>query len=65
MGVLHPYWVQVALYVQYDFAKQLHDDLVKNEWAVPDTICIGGIDYESPLSDKEIEIIAYIEMGGK
>jgi len=61
-GVLHPYWIQLALYVPYDFAKRLHDELILNEWAVPDEVEIDGAVYESELTNSEIEIIARIEL---
>lgn len=61
-GVLHPYWIQLALYVPYDFAKRLHDELIANEWVVPDKSEINGTIYESKLTDKEIEIIAQIDL---
>ncbi len=61
-GVLHPYWIQIALFVPYGFAARLHDDLVMNEWALPDRERIDNIDYESTLSNSEIETIALIEL---
>ena len=61
-GYLHPYWIQLALYVQYDFAKRLYDELVANEWAVPDEVEINGIIYETVLTNSEIEAIARIEL---
>lgn len=61
-GVLHPYWIQLALYVPYDFAKRLHSKLIANEWAVPDEVEINGINYESELTEGEIELLAQIEL---
>ena len=61
-GVLHPYWIQLALYMPYDFAKCLHDELVENEWAVPDKVEIDGTVCESELTSSEIEILAQIEL---
>ena len=61
-GALHPYWVQLALFVPYDFAKRLCDELILNEWAAPDEMEIDGVAYESELTDSEIEIIARIEL---
>lgn len=61
-GVLHPYWIQLALYVPYDYAKRLYGELIVNEWAVPDGVEVNGISYESELTDAEIEIIAHIEL---
>ncbi len=61
-GVLHPYWIQLALFVPYDFAKRLYDELIENEWAVPDEVEIDDTVYESELTDSEIEIIAGIEL---
>lgn len=61
-GVLHPYWVQLTLYVPYDFAKRLHDELVANEWAVPDEVEIDGMIYETELTNSEVEAIARIEL---
>lgn len=61
-GVLHPYWIQLALFMPYSFAKRLYDDLISNEWAVPDEVEIGGIIYESELTDEEMKMIALIEI---
>lgn len=61
-GVLHPYWIQLALYVPYDFAKRLYSELIANEWAVPDEVEINGVTYESELTEGEIEILAQIEL---
>ena len=61
-GVLHPYWIQLALYVPYDFAKRLHDELIENEWAAPDEVEIDGTAYESRLANNEIETLALIEL---
>lgn len=61
-GVLHPYWIQLALYMSYDFAKRLYDELVANEWAVPDKVEIDGVIYETELTNSEIEAIARIEL---
>ena len=62
-GVLHPYWIQLALIVPYDFAKSLHDSLIANEWAVPDVLESNGITYETELEESEIELLAKIELG--
>lgn len=48
--------------VQYDFAKRLYDELVANEWAVPDEVEIDGMIYETELTNSEIEAIASIEL---
>lgn len=61
-GVLHPYWIQLALYVPYEFAKRLHDELIANEWAIPDDIKVDGTVYESELTDSEVLAIALIEL---
>lgn len=61
-GVLHPYWIQLALYVPYDFVKRLHDELIENEWAVPDELETDDAVYESELTNSEIAIIAHIEL---
>lgn len=61
-GVLHPYWIQLALYVPYSFARRLHDELIMNEWAIPDEVEIDGNIHESKLTNNEIEILAQIEI---
>lgn len=61
-GILHPYWIQLALYIPYDFAKRLYDELIANEWAVPDKVEIDGVSYETELTNIEIEAIARIEL---
>ena len=61
-GVLHPYWVQLTLNVQYDFAKHLYDELITNEWAVPDMSEVEGSTYESELNDDELGKIAELEL---
>lgn len=61
-GILHPYWIQLALYMPYDFAKRLHDELVANEWAIPDRTDINGTTYESILTSTEVEVLAQIEL---
>lgn len=61
-GTLHPYWLQLAFNVPYSFAKQLCDDLIDNEWAVPDQAEIDGKIYETELSDSEVYMLARIEL---
>jgi len=61
-SVIHPYWIQIALFMPRDLAKRLYDELIGNEWAVPDEVEIDGAIYETELSDSEIELIAYIEL---
>lgn len=61
-GVLHPYWIQIALYVQYDFARRLYDELIANEWAIPDEEEANGRIYETELTDIEIAIIARLAL---
>lgn len=60
-GALHPYWIQIAFYVPYGNARRLHDELIANEWAVPDEVRIDGKTYETELTDEEISLIASIE----
>jgi hypothetical protein len=62
-GVLHPYWVQIAFNVPYSFAKRLHDDLIANEWVIPDTTVINSTLYETELTEYEVERLARIELG--
>ena len=61
-GVLHPYWVQLTLYMPYSTARRLYDELTANEWAIPDEVEADGTIYESMLTDGEIELIAQIEL---
>lgn len=61
-GVLHPYWVQIALYVPYGLAKALHDEIIANEWAIPDQIKVNGVTYETELDNSEILLLAWIEL---
>jgi hypothetical protein len=61
-GTIHPYWIQLALNMPYDFAKRLHDELIANEWASPDEVLIEGMCYETQLTEDEIEILAKIEL---
>lgn len=61
-GVLHAYWIQLTLYIPYSRAIRLYDELIANEWAVPDKKQVDGVIYESELTGREIEIIAQIEL---
>ena len=60
-GTLHPYWIQLAFYMPSGRARRLHDELIANEWAVPDEVYIDGRVYETELTDEEVVIIASIE----
>lgn len=61
-GVLHPYWIQLALYVPYSLAERLYNELIANEWAVADEIEVDGTVYESELTEIEIKTLAEIEL---
>lgn len=61
-GTLHPYWLQLALNVPYGFAKRLYDDIIDNEWAVPDQVKVDDKNYETELSDSEVYMLARIEL---